>query len=257
MMFHHTDFTEFLHLQREYALLRDEWERLKSYLYSRKYNRDQLRIPAGNSGGGQWTRVGQYGASRVILADAGGNIAPQTLTDADPEPLIPGARYAANIIIHPSAMTGTSSIDDSTRSLTEMLGNVMDVVEYVPGMSPQIYGIAVHTMFAATVRIQNFLGSGRWEVETTFGGAYYGHKGSIRTDVILRNDSGDIVAIYDVKTGGAKIDAARAAELRAKTQSSSSVPLIEMHVMRGVIGKSAVAMIVYRKYWPAFRQGAR
>lgn len=34
-------------------------------------------------------------------------------------------------------------------------------------------------------------------------------KNSIRTDVILKNDAGDIIAIYDVKTGDATIKESR------------------------------------------------
>jgi hypothetical protein len=82
-------------------------------------------------------------------------------------------------------------------------------------------------------------GIGPDDIETTFGGAYYGAENSIRTDVVLRNEAGDIVAIYDVKTGGAGITSARAADLRAKTGTSSEVPIIELSIRRGVTHKSA------------------
>jgi hypothetical protein len=45
----------------------------------------------------------------------------------------------------------------------------------------------------------------------------YGMDGSIRTDVILRDDERKIIAIYDVKTGNATMRPAREAEIRAKT----------------------------------------
>jgi hypothetical protein len=64
-----------------------------------------------------------------------------------------------------------------------------------------------------------------------------GSKESIRTDVVLRDEPGDIIAIYDVKTGTAGIDPSRAAELRAKTKVGSSVPIIELNVRRGVMLK--------------------
>jgi hypothetical protein len=65
-------------------------------------------------------------------------------------------------------------------------------------------------------------------------GVRYGSKGSIRTDVVLRNDSGEVIAIYDVKTGNAYLDAARVRELRAKTGAGPNVPIVEMHISRGL-----------------------
>jgi hypothetical protein len=56
--------------------------------------------------------------------------------------------------------------------------------------------------------------------------------------VILRNEIGDPIAIYDVKTGGAKLDLARLKQLRDKVPSASNIPIIELHVIRGVAVKS-------------------
>ena len=41
-----------------------------------------------------------------------------------------------------------------------------------------------------------------------------------------------MIAIYDVKTGNAYLNAARVRELRAKTGAGPNVPIIEMHVRR-------------------------
>jgi hypothetical protein len=75
-------------------------------------------------------------------------------------------------------------------------------------------------------------------VETTFSidreNAPFGFKGSIRTDAVLRNEIGDVIAIYDVKSGGARIELWRARELRTKTGAGPNVPIIEMHVIRGL-----------------------
>jgi retron-type reverse transcriptase len=73
-------------------------------------------------------------------------------------------------------------------------------------------------------------------VEQSFdseGKARYGQDGSIRTDVVLRNEEGEIVAIYDLKTGEAIIRPSRAVELRAKTRAGPDVPVIELHSVRG------------------------
>jgi len=65
-------------------------------------------------------------------------------------------------------------------------------------------------------------------------------EGSIRTDVVLRDEIGDIIAIYDVKTGSAGIEPRRAADLRGKTGTDASVPIIELQAVRGVSRKSFV-----------------
>ena len=85
-------------------------------------------------------------------------------------------------------------------------------------------------------------------METTFPrNVPYASKDSIRTDVVLRNEVGDVIAIYDVKTGNATLDAARVQELRTKTGVASTIPIIEMHITRGLSlkGKSTQA----RYFW--------
>jgi hypothetical protein len=54
----------------------------------------------------------------------------------------------------------------------------------------------------------------------------------------LRTELGEVMAIYDVKTGGAFLTTDRVLELRAKTRASVSVPVIEMHIQRGLSLKS-------------------
>jgi hypothetical protein len=75
------------------------------------------------------------------------------------------------------------------------------------------------------------------DVETTFGGAYYGAEGSVRTDVVLRDDAGNIIAIYDVKTGSADMSPARAAELRIKAGVDNTAPILILKTFK-----------IYRKY---------
>jgi hypothetical protein len=164
-----------------------------------------------------------------------------------PDPITPGAQYAqTQIEIKPSALTADPKIDETTLKLTTTLAGVMDVVQYTPGITPQEYGRSVHEKFADIVRVLELPGVGYGDVETTFGGTYYGAKGSIRTDVVLRDDTGKIIAIYDVKTGDATIGAARAAELRAKTKAGDDVPIIEMQVIRGVTRKAVCTRYAHR-----------
>lgn len=70
------------------------------------FNPDQPRVPAGNPDGGQWTSGGGIPA-RVRLADASPAASPgPVMSDASPDPIRPGAQYAAGptqITIHPIA----------------------------------------------------------------------------------------------------------------------------------------------------------
>ena len=84
-----------------------------------------------------------------------------------------------------------------------------------------LYGVTVHAEFARAVRAKNLPGIGLDGVEQSFdwtGFVRYGLDGSIRTDVVLRNKKGDIIAIFDVKTGNAIMTPAREAKMRAYTR---------------------------------------
>jgi hypothetical protein len=103
-------------------------------------------------------------------------------------------------------------------------------------MSPSRWGIAVHFAFATQVRLAGLPGIAPSDVETTFSlipGARYGSKDSVRTDVVLRNDVGDIIAIYDVKTGDADLNEDRVNELLAKTRAAPGTPVIQLHLTYG------------------------
>jgi hypothetical protein len=204
------------------------------------YNPNQPRVPAGNPDGGQWTSdsddtggiAAAEGHTQSISSQPG-----KLMNDGGADSINRKTRVASRtrIIIDPEVVTGISTIDDTTMALTDTLARVMDAVGQVPGISPQNYGKMVHTAFAAAVRLMRWPGIGFWDVETTFSlipGARYGSKGSIRTDVVLRNEAGDVIAIYDVKTGDADMSRARVNELLAKTRAAPGTPVIQMHVLR-------------------------
>jgi hypothetical protein len=194
------------------------------------FNPNEPRVPAGNPDGGQWTTGGgsRTGTSPV-------------LTDVNPDPIIPGARYAqTQINVHTSALTGIESIDTTTTKLAYTLAGILDGIEILPDATPQKYGMIVHELFANAVRFGDFEGIGFDDVETTFSlepDARYGAKGSIRTDVVLRNTVGDIIAIYDVKTGKDPLGPKRVREIREKTGAGPNVPVFEVHILRGVTRK--------------------
>lgn len=136
--------------------------------------------------------------------------------------------------------TGIQSIDETSDALSDILVSVMNGLEYLPSMTPSVYGTFVHGLFGAAVRLRDLPGVG--DIERTFSlddaDPYYGMAGSIRTDLTLRNIQGDIIAIYDVKTGDAPLSRARANQLRLKTNASPDTPVFELNVTRGVSRKS-------------------
>jgi hypothetical protein len=199
----------------------------------------QPRVPRGNPDGGQWTRVGGLDGETSV------------------EPLRVGqqvAQVGTQIDISTDALTGISRIDENTVNLVKALASVVDTVGLVTG-DPLAYGRAIHLAFAGRVRLAGFPGIGFFDVETTFGlepDVYYGAKGTVRTDVVVRNDAGEIIAIYDVKTGSRGLSSSRVRELRTKTRSGLSVPIIELSLVHGISLKQAfeqATVLVRRTNW--------
>jgi hypothetical protein len=178
------------------------------------FNPSQPRVPAQNPGGGRWA-----GPETVAVTTSEG------------------------------FLTGISAIDDTSKILSDTLVAVMEGLERLPEMGPQLYGMLVHAAFANSVRLQNLEGIGFWNVERTFSledaDPYYGIAGSVRTDVVLQNNQGDIVAIYDVKTGSRQMSVSRANELRAKSGAAANTPVFELNIERGITRKS---LIVLRRF---------
>jgi len=136
-------------------------------------------------------------------------------------------------IVYSNAITGDERIDSTTEKLSDTLKNVMNVFEFIPYDTPRAYGTAVHSAFGAAVMAKNLEGV---EVELSYKNnieVTYGEQGSVRADVALRSVSGEVIAIYDLKTGGAVVSPSRANELRSHFSASRYVPVIELHALRG------------------------
>ena len=56
----------------------------------------------------------------------------------------------------------------------------------------------------------------------------WGKKGSVRIDVIEYNPNGTIKAVYDLKTGGAKLTDARKQQIRNELNLPEDVPIYEI-----------------------------
>ena len=133
--------------------------------------------------------------------------------------------------------TKNEQIDQASFTLLAILTQVVDQIGPRSELTPAQYGTKVHTEFANTVRAEGLPGV---EVEQTFGldpNDVYGAEDSIRTDVLLRDDAGNIIAIWDVKTGNARLEPWRVRELRAMTNTTSDTYVFEVNPDRGVVLK--------------------
>lgn len=151
-------------------------------------------------------------------------------------------RWSGSVAVttSPRFYTGIQSIDETSDALIDVLKDVVEKLGYLPGIPANVYGTFVHGLFAAEVYLKSLPGVG--DIERTFSlddaDPSYGPAGSIRTDLTLRNIQGDIVAIYDVKTGNARMSPARANRLREKTGAAPNTPVFELNVTRGISRKS-------------------
>ncbi|MGU3465538.1 hypothetical protein ACLBXO_11850 [Methylobacterium sp. C33D] len=143
---------------------------------------------------------------------------------------------SGSLVVARKDKTGDPRIDGKTDAIVDVLGEVVQTCD--PGQGP-LYGIEVHTKFAARMRELDLPGIGRHGIEQSFSAGdlvRYGLDGSIRTDVILRDgrtNAAPIRAIWDIKTGKAQLTPARARELRRGVGVDDSVPVIEIHLRRG------------------------
>jgi hypothetical protein len=153
--------------------------------------------------------------------------------------VLPGNEYAAYKRFD---LTLNDFIDLTSLKLSILFEVVIDENPPSSGMTPQQYGTFVHLEFADAVRAAQLPSISYVDVETTFPeGQPYASPDSIRTDVVLRNTEGNIIAIYDIKTGASGLTAARASELRAKTGASAITPVVEIR-MEGILLKMRTSL---------------
>jgi hypothetical protein len=149
----------------------------------------------------------------------------------------PSAEYA-QLNVQNNAITGNPLVDRTTDILLQTLAKIHALAG--DGSGPW-YGTRIHLMFKNDVILQNLPGIGRNGVEQSFSLgdiAEYGEDGTVRVDVYMRDGTGKVVAIWDVKTGGAVLTAARVRQLRAEVGVGSGVWVIELHVTRGATLKA-------------------
>jgi hypothetical protein len=150
-----------------------------------------------------------------------------SMSDAYPEPLIPGAQYAQVVIQQNGAVTGNPRIDRTTERLLSVLADTIQSLG--PGAGP-IFGIRAHVEFGRRVEELNIPGIRDKGVEQSFSlgrAARYGLEGSVRTDVVLRDREGIPIAVYDLKTGNARLTPSRVREIRDEL-GRPNIPVIEL-----------------------------
>ena len=150
-----------------------------------------------------------------------------SMSDAYPEPLIPGAQYAQVVIQPNGAVTGNPRIDRTTERLVSILADTVQSLG--PGAGP-IFGIRAHVEFGRRVEELNIPGIRDKGVEQSFSlgdAARYGLEGSVRTDVVLRDREGIPIAVYDLKTGNARLTPSRVREIR-DALGRPNIPVIEL-----------------------------
>jgi hypothetical protein len=221
--------------------------------------------PAGTPEG----RGGQFRPKDGDAASEGESISPAAPSEAAHDASEPPERYAARDIgtridstegrptanraprvqiagpvppeAYEQALTGDSRIDGVTKKLTQILQDTIDMLARMPGQ-PQKYGIFVHLAFADAVRAAGIRGISPLDVERPFSlpPGYGGDREFVKPDVVLRNDVGDIIAVYDVKTGNEGFRPSRMNELRVALRADSSVYFIELSQLRGAMRKIRV-----------------
>jgi hypothetical protein len=183
------------------------------------------------TGGSRADQPGESGAITRLVRDSSGrpiaiiHLEPDQsgtspsgpLSDAPPDGLQPGNRYAQLKINN--AGTGNPLIDRTTEFLLDALAQTARAIG--PGSGP-LFGIRVHTDFGRRVKELDLPGIGQNGVEQSFHFEFpdfvdYGFAQSIRTDVALKdpkNPAQTPIVVYDLKTGNAVLTARRAAEIR-------------------------------------------
>ncbi len=134
--------------------------------------------------------------------------------------------------IDQSAITGDPRIDRTTQFLIEALEQSAKTMgqSLPPEMRANVFGIAIHHDFGRRVQQLDLPGIGQKGVEQSWSVkelADYGIAGSIRTDVYLKDRLGRPLAIYDVKTGNARLTPRRIQELRGAV-GAGNIPVIEL-----------------------------
>jgi hypothetical protein len=135
-------------------------------------------------------------------------------------------------VIDPSAVTGDPRIDRTTEILLDTLVEAVKEMGVDPSapMRSVLFGTLAHSHFARKVKALDLPGIGEDGIEQNWhkGDLWdYGISGAKRTDIYLKDPLGNPIAIYDLKTGNARLTPARIRELR-EAVGGKNIPVIEL-----------------------------
>ncbi len=215
---------------------------------TRRFNQDQLRIPAGSEGAGRWAPGGssllhdaQYvpaipAPGPLGAAIAGAAAAIQLYNyltsrqaihpDDEARPIIEfeHREYSPTLQDGASALAQTRTLTrEETLSACPRLAEVQSRVDRIdfetrlnyPDLSAQQHGTTVHKTLEGEIKAQfnpNFVAEVSILKSANDGFATYGRTDTVRIDV-LENADTQTVCVYDIKTGKAGLSASRSTEI--------------------------------------------
>lgn len=228
-------------LRHDHAVLSLELEQIKWDYYSRKFNPDQPRVPAGSSDGGQWGGGGggqatvkpaffdrrRAEAARKALEAALALFAQLSAQNR------PGQQAIFGFNARGFQPDGTGSLDqnsiqtlgrDEVSAACPRLGEVQDRVDRITadvkrenlGLSSTQFGTEVHTRLKNEInglREPDFLSEVSYLKSRE--ADHYGQIGSIRVDVDERVNV-RTVCVYDIKTGTSGLSLPRMIEIAGR-----------------------------------------
>lgn len=182
-------------------------------------------------------RMVEYFINNLLFDEQKAGYREDQLRGSDGRWIIGGGNY----VVSQRHTTDNKRIDSITEKIIGVLDNVL--TELGPG-SGASYGTFVHGSAANMLREMNIPGIGEDGIEQSFSFGdlvRYGLMDSVRTDVVLRNDqTGEILAVWDIKTGNERLTPKRVAQIRKNLNISDDIPVIEVHVNLGVSVKEAL-----------------
>src|SRR5262249_27866562 len=173
-----------------------------------------------------------YRNNRLNVADLfgrsteGSESSRPSMSDAYPEPLIPGAQYAQAVVKN-DAVTADPRIHKTTKLRLSILTDTIQSLG--PGSGP-VFGTRAHVEFQRRLMGLNIPGIGKDAIEQNFSlgdAVQYGLAGSVRTDIVLRDERGIPIAVYDLKAGYGKLTRSRVREIQDAV-GQPNIPVIEL-----------------------------
>lgn len=216
-------------LRGECRAIAREWAEVVEIRRQRKFDPGQPRIPAGQTGGGQWTLAGGVAAGLRLAARLAGALGSLAVLYLEMSKRNDPNHRAAAVFKSREYPISEGELDfaevrnlerDETKRNCPRLDEVQTrtnaaaeiVSQTRPGLPPAEYGTAVHENLKQQI---NALGDPNFRAEVSFlkgEREAYGKSGTVRVDVYERIDA-VTACVYDIKTGYSGLSPARMREI--------------------------------------------